>query len=95
MSLQMAGFRLTIAADHCVVSINDAPVAELADALDLGSSALWRESSSLSGRTNLYGGSGGGQAILRDSRVLNSSICIQKVSVVRCRDVQPSTLRGG
>lgn len=64
MSLQMAGFRLTIAADHCVVSINDAPVAELADALDLGSSALWRESSSLSGRTEFYGGSGGDSGFL-------------------------------
>ena len=58
MSLQMAGFRLTIAADHCVVFTNEAPVAELADALDLGSSALWRESSSLSGRTDRVGVAG-------------------------------------
>ena len=46
-------------------------MAELADALDLGSSALWRESSSLSGRT-LGGGSGGNFSFLRDSGVFNS-----------------------
>ena len=41
-------------------------MAELADALDLGSSALWRESSSLSGRTGCRGptDSGGAVAIL-------------------------------
>ena len=72
-----------------------APVAELADALDLGSSALWRESSSLSGRTKFCGGSGGDTEKLRDSRVLDSLFCSSKVSPARGGDPRLPMLRTG
>ena len=67
-----------------VISVLDAPVAELADALDLGSSALWRESSSLSGRTNSLWGSGD----------LQVPVAQDAANVASCPDVVLGLLHG-
>ena len=88
-----AAWRLLFSALRRVTSNDDAPVAELADALDLGSSALWRESSSLSGRTELSGGSGGASAFLRDSRVSASEFLSGGVSPARDGNAPPSILK--